>query len=84
MDRNGREEIKEYFDFFLQLKPYGHITEIIEEDFGYRRIAVVNGLYNFDLTEDGEKAVAPARFTFVLEKAGTKWEIQSHHSSKQP
>ena len=71
MDRNGREEIKEYFDFFLQLKPYGHITEIIEEDFGYRRIAVVNGLYNFDLTEDGEKA-------------GAKWKIHSHPSSKQP
>jgi len=82
--RKGLGEIKEYFDFFVKLKPCGQITEIVEEDFGYRRIAVVNGLYNFDLTENGEKAVAPARFTFVLEKAGTKWEIHSHHSSKQP
>ena len=80
--RKGRDQIKGYFDFFVKLKPCGQITEIIEEDFG--RMAVANGTYDFDLTENSEKIVAPARFTFVLERAGTKWMIQSHHSSKQP
>ena len=82
--RKGRDQIKGYFDFFVKLKPCGKIIEIVEEDFGYGRMAVANGTYDFDLTEDGEKMVAPARFTFVLERAGTKWMIQSHHSSKQP
>ena len=55
-----------------------------EEDFGHRRISVANGTYDFDLTENGQKTVAPARFTFVLERLGTKWKIHTHHSSKLP
>ena len=82
--RKGHSEIKEYFVFFVKLQPCGKITSIVEEDFGYGRMAVANGTYDFDLVENGEKTVAPARFTFVLERAGTKWMIQSHHSSKQP
>ena len=80
--RKGRDQIKEYFDFFVKLKPCGKITEFVEEDYG--RVCVVNGTYDFNLTENGKSVVAPARFTFVLEKAGMKWIIQSHHSSKQP
>ena len=80
--RKGRDEIKEYFDFFVKLKPCGKITEFVEEDYG--RVCVVNGTYDFNLTENGKSVVAPARFTFVLEKAGMKWIIHSHHSSKQP
>ena len=79
--RKGRGEIKGYFDFFVKLKPCGQITEIVEEDYG--RVVVANGTYDFDLVENGEQVVAPARFTFVLERAGAKWMIQSHHSSKQ-
>ena len=82
--RKGHSEIKEYFVFFVKLQPCGKITSITEEDFGHRRIAVANGTYDFELTENGEKVVAPARFTFVLERAGTKWKIHSHHSSKLP
>ena len=44
----------------------------------------MNGTYDFNLEEDGKQSVAPARFTFVLERTGVKWMIQSHHSSKQP
>ena len=80
--RKGRGEIKGYFDFFVKLKPCGQITEIVEEDYG--RVVVANGTYDFDLVENGEQVVAPARFTFVLERVGTKWMIQSHHSSKEP
>ena len=80
--RKGCDEIKEYFDFFVKLKPCGQITEIVEEDYG--RVVVANGTYDFDLVENGEQVVAPARFTFLLERVGAKWMIQSHHSSKQP
>jgi hypothetical protein len=82
--RRGHSEIKEYFDFFVKLQPCGKITSFEEEDFGHRRMGVANGTYDFDLTENGEKIVAPARFTFVLERLGTKWKIHSHHSSKLP
>ena len=81
--RKGRDLVKEYFDFFVKLKPCGKITEFVEEDYGSGRFCVVNGTYDFDLIENGESVVAPARFTFVLERAGMKWIIQSHHSSKQ-
>ena len=82
--RKGRDQIKGYFDFFVKLKPCGKITEIVVEDYGSGRFAVANGTYDFDLIEDGEKVVAPARFTFVLERVSINWKIQSHHSSKQP
>lgn len=82
--RKGRGLVKEYFDFFVKLKPCGKITELVEEDYGNGRFCVVNGTYDFNLTENDEQVVAPARFTFVLERVGTKWMIQSHHSSKQP
>ena len=82
--RKGRTEIKMYFDYFLKFKPCGRITKIVEEDLGYRRMAIANGTYDFDLTENGEQRTAPARFTFVLDREGTKCRIHSHHSSKQP
>ena len=82
--RKGRDLVKEYFDFFVKLKPCGKITELVEEDYGHDCFCVVNGTYDFNLTENDEQVVAPARFTFVLERVGTKWMIQSHHSSKQP
>ena len=47
-------------------------------------MAIANGTYDFDLTENGEQKTAPARFTFVLDRVGTKWKIHSHHSSKKP
>ena len=82
--RKGRALVKEYFDFFVKLKPCGKITELVEQDYGHDRFCVVNGTYDFNLTENNEQVLAPARFTFVLERVGTKWMIQSHHSSKQP
>ena len=82
--RKGRDEIKVYFNYFLQFKPCGRISNIIEEDLGNRRMAVANGIYEFDLTENGEQTTTPARFTFVLDREDTKWKIHSHHSSKKP
>ena len=82
--RKGRTEIKIYFDYFLKFKPCGHITRIFEEDMGHKRMAIANGTYDFDLIEDDEQKTTPARFTFVLDRVGTKWKIHSHHSSKIP
>jgi len=80
--RKGRDQIKEYFDFFVKLKPCGRITEFVDEN--YDSVCVANGTYDFDLTENGEQTTTPARFTFVLDREGTKWKIHSHHSSKKP
>ena len=82
--RKGHDEIKIYFDYFLQFKPCGRINKIVEEDLGHRRLAIANGIYDFDLTENGEQTTTPARFTFVLDRKGAKWKIHSHHSSKKP
>ena len=82
--RKGHDEIKIYFDYFLQFKPCGRISNIIEEDLGHRRMAIANGIYEFDLTENGEQTTTPARFTFVLDREDAKWKIHSHHSSKKP
>ena len=47
-------------------------------------IAVANGTYDFDLTENGETSTVAARFTFVLKLVNNKWLIMTHHSSLQP
>tara|TARA_B100001250_G_scaffold18769_1_gene16190 strand:+ start:868 stop:1251 length:384 start_codon:yes stop_codon:yes gene_type:complete len=82
--RQGHDEIKVYFDYFLQFKPCGRISKIVEGNLGNGRMAIANGIYDFDLTENGEQTTTPARFTFVLDREGTKWKIHSHHSSKKP
>ena len=76
--KTGRQEIRSYFDFFVEKKPCGVITSISSANYG--DIAVVNGTYTFDV--DGEKV--PARFTFVLKNVGHNWMIDTLHSSVQP
>ena len=80
--RKGNKKIREYFDYFLTLRPRGKITYIIYEEVSDGAVAIANGSYVFKLYEGGKIASVSARFTFVLEKVGTKWEILSHHSSK--
>jgi uncharacterized protein (TIGR02246 family) len=82
--RQGHDEIKIYFDYFLQFKPCGRISKIVEENLGNGRIVIANGIYDFDLTENGEQTTTSARFTFVLDRKGAKWKIHSQHSSKKP
>lgn len=83
--KEGRTEIRNYFrDEFLPLKPQGVITEshitLLDRDSAYRV-----GDYDFTLTNpDGTTRLVPARFTFVYEKVGGKWLIDSLHSSVQP
>ena len=78
----GEQEIRSYFDMFVQKNPCGVITEITSAD--YHGMSVVNGNYVFELTEDGTTTQVPARFTFVLKQIGNGWKIDTHHSSAQP
>lgn len=82
--RTTHEEIKDYFDHFLVLKPVGVIN--------YRQIrrmnqdkAVDTGVYTFTLTEaDGSKRQVQARYTFLYQKVDGEWRILNHHSSAMP
>ena len=80
--RKGKDNIKEYFDYFVNLRPRGKVTKIVCEEVCNGAVAVSNGCYDFELFEGGKPTTVSARFTFVLEKMGTKWKILSHHSSK--
>jgi|TARA_B110000263_G_C15036965_1_gene386765 uncharacterized protein (TIGR02246 family) len=90
----GHEEIRIYFSTFLKLKPNGKLVSIVEHDLGisnmhtefhsYKRMAIVNGTYDFQLLKYGESTTVPARFTFVLQRVETQWKIHTHHSSKKP
>ena len=80
--RKGTKDIREYFKNFLRLAPIGKITYIICEELSGGSIAIANGLYDFELHEDGQVSSVPARFTFVLENVDLKWKILSHHSSR--
>ena len=82
--RKGRYRIKEYFDFFLKLRPSGKLKHIVCEEICNGSVAISNGHYDFELYEGDKLSTVSARFTFVLEKAGSRWKILSHHSSKIP
>jgi uncharacterized protein (TIGR02246 family) len=78
----GLNEIRSYFDMFVKKKPCGVITEISSKV--YQNIAIVNGTYVFELTDNGATIQVPARFTFVLNNMNGNWKIDTHHSSAQP
>ncbi|MBF24893.1 MAG: hypothetical protein CMP49_00010 [Flavobacteriales bacterium] len=82
--RQGKDKIREYFQFFLNKKPYATIVDykkhIVDEN-NYS----VNGFYDFEVdTKDGSRQVSKARFTFVFQKQGSSFKILSHHSSLIP
>lgn len=48
-------------------------------------IAVISGAYTFADVRDGVTAnVRPARYTMVFQRAGGRWLIIDHHSSRVP
>lgn len=47
-------------------------------------VAIDAGHYDLFRTRDGQSAMFPARYSFVLVKHGTSWLIAHHHSSMQP
>ena len=82
--RNGKSNIKEYFDNFFKLQPSGKLKKILCEEYFDGYLAIANGYYDFELGKGQKGVTISARFTFVLEKVDSNWKILSHHSSKVP
>ena len=82
--RIGKDKIREYFEFFLAKKPKALVVEskthVIDDN-----ALTINGFYDFEVGSDnGERELAHARFTFVFQKQGHDFKILSHHSSVMP
>lgn len=77
--RYNREEIEDYFDQFLALKPVCTLDKATVRLCG--AIAVNSGVYSFSFV-DG--SLITARFTFIYRKVSDKWMIMEHHSSQMP
>lgn len=77
------DDIKDYFDHFLALKPQGMINyrnvQVLDRD-----TAIDIGVYTFNIVKEGKPSKVQARYSFVYEKVGAKWSIISHHSSAMP
>ena len=82
--RQGKDKIREYFEFFLNKKPHATVIDYIQhiiDDNNYS----VNGFYDFEVdSQDGTRQVSRARFTFVFQKQNGVFKILSHHSSVMP
>jgi uncharacterized protein (TIGR02246 family) len=73
------DEKEDYFEHFLEGKPFGTIdSRSIEIDCNS---AVDAGLYTFKFA-DGKQV--KARYTFTYKWVGKQWLITSHHSSAMP
>ena len=71
---------EDYFDHFLENKPFGRIdTRTIEIGCN---TAVDAGLYTFTFAKTG--AVVKARYTYTYKWNGSQWLITTHHSSAMP
>ncbi|AZF58320.1 SgcJ/EcaC family oxidoreductase [Pseudomonas sp. R11-23-07] len=82
--RTTPEQITDYFDHFLMLKPVGQINYREIRQLG-SNVAMDSGVYTFTLTEsDGKVRQVQARYTFVYEQVGEQWKILNHHSSAMP
>ncbi|GGX12880.1 SgcJ/EcaC family oxidoreductase [Streptomyces lomondensis] len=84
--RKDRAEIVDYFEHFLQHKPFGtkieSVVNVLDRD-----TVIDTGVYEFTLTnhQTGEKSNVKARYTYAYEKqADGRWLIVNHHSSKMP
>ena len=82
--RLGKDKIREYFEFFLAKKPKASVVEskihVIDDN-----SFTINGFYDFEVSSNnGDRELAHARFTFVFQKQGQDFKILSHHSSVMP
>lgn len=82
--RKGSKHIREYFDYFVSLKPRGRITHVVCDEVSGGAAVTANGFYDLELYDSDKPTKIKARFTFVLERGGSNWRIISHHSSKIP
>jgi hypothetical protein len=82
--KKGRQTIKPYFEGLfkkenLRVKFDNEVfTNELEE--GY----IVSGFYEFSYNENGERKVANARYSYVVQNINGKMLIVNHHSSEIP
>ena len=80
--RVNHAEIEDYFHHFLESKPFGTIVSRNLKQ-GCNKLTDA-GVYEFQVTKNGEQMVVPARYTFVYEFRNGEWKISHHHSSMMP
>jgi uncharacterized protein (TIGR02246 family) len=77
-------EIWTYFKDAGQ-RPDTRVTIDSERVRVYFDVAIASGAYTFaDVNAGVTTNVRPARFTFVFRRAGERWVIVEHHSSRVP
>lgn len=76
---HNHEEIRNYFELFLQKKPKGVINESNIRIFD--ELAINSGIYTISCEDNTH---LKARFTFLYKWNGKQWLIIEHHSSKMP
>lgn len=81
--RHNHDEIKDYFEHFLDKKPVGKLDEQNVRLLG-NDIAINSGIYTFTLNHEERPRDVQARYTFVYRKLNDKWLIIEHHSSFMP
>lgn len=80
--RTNHEEIREYFEEFLEKSPHGVIDT--------RKIRLLCneaydvGAYTFYLNDHGKPKTVHARYSFIYHYHNGKWLIAHHHSSLMP
>lgn len=78
------ESVWAYFEDAGQ-RPWTRVTIDAQHERVYGDTAIVSGAYTFSDVRDGVATnVRPARFTFVFRRAGDRWRIVDHHSSRVP
>lgn len=82
LPRTTPAEIEDYFNHFLEKKPYGIIKQRNIKK-GCNKVTDA-GIYDFEVTSNGKKEIVPARYTFVYEYRNNEWKIVHHHSSMMP
>mmetsp|Transcript_1748 Transcript_1748/g.3874 ORF Transcript_1748/g.3874 Transcript_1748/m.3874 type:complete len:166 (-) Transcript_1748:417-914(-) len=81
--RRTKEEIVDYFQQFLKLRPQGKIDQANVRILSPNS-AINSGVYTFDLVKDGQPTKVQARYSFTYRKIGNDWYIADHHSSAMP
>lgn len=82
LPRTTPSEIEDYFNHFLEKKPFGIIKQRNIKQ-GCNKLTDA-GIYDFEVMSNGKKEVVPARYTFVYEYKNNQWKIVHHHSSMMP
>jgi len=82
LPRTTPAEIEDYFNHFLEKKPFGIIKDRNIKQ-GCNKLTDA-GVYDFEVISNGKKEVVPARYTFVYEYRNNVWKIVHHHSSMMP